>query len=87
MEQNQTTEKSVWIEKHYWKASGALRELNRAKKQRVADYDERIRLLKGFEDVLYIKSQDEEQGEMFSPSVLLSPKLIELMDCPLKGLD
>ncbi len=71
--------------KHRCAADDAVRLLVSAKKQRVSEYDERLRKLRDFAEVLFIK-QIDTQGELFEPSRILSPDLQQLLDAPTQGL-
>ncbi len=79
-------DKTEWIREHRCRADDAVRALTSAKKARVGEYDERLRKLKAFAEVLYIK-QTSQQDEMFSTKDILAPDLQELLDAPLHGLD
>lgn len=81
------TDRSEWLSANRVRADDALRQLKRAKKQRTADYDERIRKVQSFADQLYIKSVDKQQRELFKPAEVLSQELDDLLDAPLAGLD
>ena len=81
------TDRSEWLLSNRVRADDALRQLKRAKKQRTADYDERIRKVQSFADQLYIKSVDKQQRELFKPAEVLSQELDDLLDAPLAGLD
>jgi len=78
-------QKEAWIMKHRCSADDAVRLLVSAKKQRVSEYDERLRKLRDFAEVLFIK-QIDAQGELFEPERILSPDLRELLDAPTRGL-
>ena len=80
-------ERAEWLVHHRCRADDALRTLKRAKKQRTSDYDERIRKVQSLADVLFIKSVDKQQAELFRPNDVLSEELAELLDAPLAGLD
>lgn len=71
--------------KHRCAADDAVRLLVSAKKQRVSEYDERLRKLRDFAEVLFIK-QIDAQGELFEPERILSPELRTLLDAPTRGL-
>ena len=77
--------KEAWIMKHRCSADDAVRLLVSAKKQRVSEYDERLRKLRDLMEVLRIKSIDQ-QIELFNPDEIMSPELIKLIDDPTRGL-
>lgn len=81
-----TSEKTEWIQAQNFEASKAIRLLQSAKKQRVSEYDERLRKLRDYTEVLFVKDVDE-QTELFKPSDILSPELSKLIAAPLQGLD
>ena len=76
-----------WIKDNRCKADDAIRSLQAAKKQRCSEYDERLRKLKDFAEVLFIKQTDQAQDEMFDPKDILAPDLVEILESPLHGLD
>jgi hypothetical protein len=78
-------EKELWIMKYRCKTDDAICLLINAKKQRVAEYDERLREFREFMEVLRIKSIDQ-QLELFDPGILLTPKLEAKLDAPTQGL-
>lgn len=78
-------ERQEWIEKHGWAAVNAARLLTAAKKQRVSEYDERLRKLRDFSEVLAVK-QIDKQDELFAINDILTPELRDLIDKPLQGL-
>lgn len=78
--------KTAWISTHYLKAGLAIGEIEAAKKARVSGYDERLRKLNTFTDVLLVKQLDD-QVELFDPKELLAPDLLKLLESPLHGLD
>lgn len=79
-------ERREWIMTNRCRADDAIRVLDAAKRQRVSEYDERLRKVRGFAEVLFIKQTDEQQ-ELFKPDEILSPDLEKLMSAPLRGLD
>ena len=79
-------EKTNWISTQYLRAGLAISEIEAAKKQKVAGYDERLRKLNTLTDVLLIK-QIDSQEELFDPKEILSPDLVKLLEAPLHGLD
>lgn len=81
------SDRTEWIRDHRCKADDAIRTITSAKKQRVSEYDERLRKLKDFAEVLFIKQTDLGQQEMFDPKEILAPDLTDLLAAPLKGLD
>lgn len=76
-----------WIRDNRCRADDAIRTLTSAKKARVSEYDERLRKLKGFAEILFIKQTDAAQAELFDTEELLSPDLSRLIEAPLQGLD
>lgn len=76
-----------WIKDNRCRADDAIRTLQSAKKSVTGEYDERLRKLKDFAEILFIKQADEQQVEMFDAKELLSPDLEKLMTAPLHGLD
>jgi hypothetical protein len=78
-------EKHLWIMENRCKADDAICLLVTAKKQRVSEYDERLRKLRDLMEVLRIKSIDQ-QIELFNPDEIMSPELIKLLDDPTRGL-
>ena len=78
--------KTAWISEQYLRAGLAISELSAAKKERVSGFDERLRKLNAFTDILLIK-QIDTQEEMFSPKEILSPDLEKLLTSPLHGLE
>jgi hypothetical protein len=75
-----------WITAQHFRASQAFQALRAAKRTRVAEYDERLRLLEHFRATLLIKAMDGQQ-ELFNRDEILSPRITKLMDAPLQGLD
>lgn len=82
-----TEQRSEWLTVHRCRADDALRTLKKAKKQRTADYDERIRKIQALADSLFIKSVDRQQAELFKPDEVLTEELADLLDAPTHGLD
>ncbi len=82
-----TPKQTEWIRDNRCKADDAIRTLHSAKKQRVSEYDERLRKLKDFAEILFIKQTDAQQTEIFDPKIVLSPDISNLLDSPLQGLD
>lgn len=80
-------DKTEWIKDNRCRADDAIRTLQSAKKQVTSEYDERLRKLKDFAEVLFIKQADDGQEEMFDAKELLSPELDKLLAAPLHGLD
>ncbi len=80
-------DKLTWIRDNRCRADDAIRTLQSARKQVTGEYDERLRKLKDFAEVLFIKQADDSQQEMFKPEEILSPDLKELLDAPVRGLD
>ena len=78
-------DKHLWIMENRCKADDAICLLVTAKKQRVSEYDERLRKLRDLMEVLRIKSIDQ-QIELFNPDEIMSPELIKLLDDPTRGL-
>jgi hypothetical protein len=79
-------DKTSWISTQYLRAGLAISEIAAAKKQKVAGYDERLRMLNTLTDRLLIK-QIDAQDELFDPKEILSPELVKLLEAPLHGLD
>ena len=82
-----TKEKVVWLYEQTARVDNAERALVAAKKQRVAEYDERLRKLRDLSDALFVKRTDEQQQELFQPDEMISPTLERLLANPLHGLD
>lgn len=80
-------QKLGWLKDQQWRADCAERSLVAAKRQRVSEYDERLRKIRDFRDALFVKGTDEQQQELFDPDDLLSPDLNKLLASPLQGLD
>lgn len=80
-------DKTAWIKDNRCRADDAIRALQAAKKQVTSEYDERLRKLKDFAEILFIKQADEAQGEMFDMKELLPADLESLLSAPLHGLD
>ncbi len=80
-------QKTVWIRDNRCRADDAVRKLESARKQRTAEYNERLRKLNDFGERLFIMGADKQQMEMFNQAELLSPELDELLEAPLHGLD
>lgn len=74
-------EKHLWIMENRCKAEDAVGLLISAKKQRVSEYDERLRKLRDLQEELRIKSIDP-QAELFSIDEIISPELLQLMRDP-----
>ena len=81
------SEKLTWLLEQTARVDNAERALSAAKKQKVAEYDERMRKLKDYSDALFVKRTDEHQQELFEPDEILSPSLDKLLANPLHGLD
>ena len=78
----------AWIGANRLRADNAYRCIYSAKKQRISEYDERLRKLKQFAEVLYIKAEDGgEQGELFDMTTILPAEIDTLLKHPLRGLD
>lgn len=78
----------AWIGANRLRADDAYRCIYSAKKQRISEYDERLRKLKQFAEVLYIKAEDTgEQGELFDVAAILPEEIDSLLKHPLRGLD
>jgi hypothetical protein len=85
--ESETAEKKIeWLKSQLWRIDAARRQLVSAKKQRVSEYDERLRKLRDFSDALYVKSTDEQQLDLFVEDELLTPALDRLLNNPLQGL-
>ena len=81
-------DKTDWIMAHRCKADDAIRTLQSAKKQQTSEYDERLRKVKAFAEILFIKqTEGDGQGEMFDVNELLPGDLKQLLEVPLHGLD
>lgn len=80
-----TQEKHLWIMENRCKADDAVCLLVSAKKQRVSEYDERLRKLRDLQEVLRIKNIDP-QDELFNPDEIMSPELHSLLTDPTRGL-
>jgi len=78
-------EKHLWIMEHRCKADDAVCLLVSAKKQRVSEYDERLRKLRDLQEELRIKNIDP-QVELFNPDEIMSPELLQLLRDPTRGL-
>ena len=83
----ETSSSINWVNEHFRRAYVAIATIKSAKKQRVQDYDERLRRLTAFADSLVIKSTDEKQLEMLDRGEALPPEVRELLEAPLTGLD
>lgn len=81
------SEKLLWLNEQTARVDNAERALHAAKKQKVAEYDERLRKLRDFSDALFVKRTDSQQQELFDPDKMLSPGLTKLLANPLHGLD
>lgn len=79
-------ERENWLKDQLWRAINAQTSLSAAKKQRVSEYDERLRELKGFAQRLQVIGNDSQQGELFDAAELLSPRIQRLLDSPTRGL-
>lgn len=79
-------QRTEWIINNRCKADDAMRLLRSAKKQRVSEYDERLRKLKDFADILFVKQTDDQQ-ELFNEVELLSEELKALIAAPLSGIE
>lgn len=82
-----TEQRKSWLMQEYFMASGAINTLSKEKKQRVSEYDERIRKLQHYTAQIYIKSQDLQQLELFDMEGFRTPELKKLMDDPTHGLN
>jgi hypothetical protein len=80
-------EKTLWLLEQGAKADTAIRRLIAAKKQRVSEYDERLRKLKSYSEALYLKREDSSQMELVKEDEVLTPDLAKLLEAPLRGLD
>lgn len=80
-------DQTAWIRENRCRADDAIRALQAAKKQATSEFDERLRKIKDFAEILYIKQADETQGEMFDMKELLPAELENLLSAPLHGLD
>ena len=65
----------------------AVSQISAAKKQRVSDYDERIRLLRDLISSLLTKRTNSQQLEMFDIEAALTPALSRFINNPTAGLD
>lgn len=82
-----TEDKEGWLKDQLARVEIAERKLVSAKKQRVSEFDERLRMLSQFRDGIFIKLTDSQQQELFSPEEMLSPALDKLLAAPLRGLE
>lgn len=80
-------DKTLWLLEQGARTDTAIRRIYAAKKQRVSEYDERLRKLKALGESLYLKREDGAQAEMFNEEDVLTPDLAKLLDAPLRGLD
>ena len=78
--------RKAWMLEHRCKADDAIRTVEAARKQRVSEYDERLRKLRHFAEELFLKCADG-QLDLLDPSTVLSPELDKLLNDPLKGLE
>jgi hypothetical protein len=78
-------EKHLWIMEKRCQADDAVCLLVSAKKQRVSEYDERLRKLRDLQEELRMKSIDP-QIELFNPDEIMSPELHKLLTDPTRGL-
>jgi len=69
------------------RALRAISQLTAAKKQRVSDYDERLRILRALLQDLLVKTTDTQQLEMFDAKSTLTPLLERYLTNPTAGLD
>jgi len=65
----------------------AVSQISAAKKQRVSDYDERIRLLRDFIGSLLTKRTDTQQLDLFDADACLTPALSRFISNPTAGLE
>lgn len=79
--------KRRWLSDQSMRIVVARRALIAAKKQRVSEYDERLRKLRDLEDCLVVKHTDEQQLEMFVEAEVLTQSLDRLLANPLHGLE
>lgn len=77
----------TWMREQTCKTDDAIRAIVAAKKTRVSEYDERLRKLKSYAEILFVKRSEPMNGELFSPEELLAPDLAKLLESPLRGLD
>jgi hypothetical protein len=78
-------EKNLWIMKKRCEVDDAICLLISAKKQRVSEYDERLRKFRDEMDKLRIKNIDQ-QSELFDPDETLPPEMVDLLADPTRGL-
>lgn len=82
------TEESLgWIKDQLCRADSAERLLLSAKRQKVSEYDERLRKIRSFTDSLFVKRTDAQQLELFQPQDILTSDLEKLLAAPLRGLE
>lgn len=86
MKQSPAQKKMTWIAEQLLRSDSALRQLLAARKTQCADYDARIRKIRGFQEALYVGRSDNQQLELFKEADLLSPELSELISNPLAGI-
>lgn len=79
-------QKTAWIRDNRCLADDAIRALIASRKQHVAEHDERLRKIKAFAEMLFIK-QSDGQDELFEPDAALSADIKKLLTAPLHGLD
>jgi phosphopantetheine adenylyltransferase len=82
-----TAERKQWLSETGWRAICATHTLIQAKRQRVSDYEERIRELKKFVETIRNHQTDLQQLEMFEPDGLLDKHHRKLIETPLAGLE
>lgn len=79
-------QKTIWIKDQRCRCDDAIRALEAAKKQSATAYDIRLRKINNFAEVLFVKSNDTSQLELFAPQEFLSDEIEELLQAPLGGL-
>lgn len=79
-------EKKIWIAEMRCKCFDAVRTLESAKKQSSSAYDRRLRIINAFEEVLYVKQQDDGQLELFDLATACPPETQQLLEDPTHGL-
>lgn len=64
-----------------------MRTLMQAKKQRVRDYDTRIREIKSVQEKLCVQAQGGGEAELFDTTQFLSIEAKRIIESPLAGID
>lgn len=79
-------EREPWLTSQLWRATNAVRTLSALRKEKTSEIDERLRLIKEFQDSLFVKGTDSQQAELFDPAEMLPPAIERVLSAPSRGL-